>query len=158
MPSRTGVNVKPEIYAALAEHPRIVGIKEANGDISAAAKTIAACGDRCSVYSGNDDQTLAFAAIGAKGVISVAANLIPAEMHRLCASVRNNDMAAARDLNEKFLKLTALLFCEVNPIPVKAAIEMMFNRPQPLRLPLTGLTKANRGKLLAEMKRLSLAE
>ena len=156
VPSRTGVNIRPETYAALAEHPQIVGIKEAGGDLSAAAKTIALCDDRADVYSGNDDQTVSMMSVGAKGVISVASNLLPSEIHRLTYLMLNNDHQAACELQRNYLPLTEALFSEVNPIPVKTAIEELFHKKQYFRLPLTEMSKQKKDVLLQEMRRLHL--
>ncbi len=99
VPSRTGCNIKPETYLELSKHPNINAVKEANGDISSVAKTIALCGDDLYVYSGNDDQTLPMLALGGKGVISVFANVLPQEMHDLCASFLSGDAAKSRELH-----------------------------------------------------------
>ena len=151
VPSRTGVNILPETYRALAEHKNIAAIKEANGDISSVAKTIALCGDRLDVYSGNDDQTTAFLALGGKGVISVAANIIPDVMQ-----VMATDRTRSAVLQLEYLPLLNALFCEVNPIPVKAAVEMITGKPQPLRLPLTTISDSHHNSLLQLMKSYSL--
>ena len=156
VPSRTGVNIRPETYAALSEHKRIVGIKEANGDLSATARTVALCGENAAVYSGNDDQTVAMMAIGAKGVISVASNLIPREIHEMTRMALENDLLGASALQRRYLELMRLLFSEVNPIPVKAAAEAIFNKTQPLRLPMTRMTESSRARLLDELKELEL--
>ena len=158
VPSRTGVNVQPETYKALAEHRNIVAVKEANGDISSVARTRALCGDSLDVYSGNDDQTAAVMALGGKGVISVASNLIPKQMHELTQAALNGDCATAAAAQREYQRLMNLLFCEVNPIPVKAAAEMMFARKLPLRLPLTEITAPDREKLKDEMKSLKLLD
>ena len=139
VPARTGFNIAPETYAALSEHKNIVAVKEANGDLSALAKTVRLCGGRLDVYSGNDDQTAVFLALGAKGVISVAANVIPKTMHEMATNTR-----IAADLQIRYLDLINALFAEVNPIPVKAALEMMRGKRFPLRLPLTGMTDEKR--------------
>ncbi len=151
VPSRTGLNIQPETYLALSEHKNITAIKEANGDISAAARTIALCKDRLDIYSGNDDQTSAFTAMGGKGVISVAANVIPEEMHLIAT-----DPEQASALQLYWLDLLNVLFCEVNPIPVKAAMEELTGLPQSLRLPLTKLTEKKRAKLRDVMKHYDL--
>lgn len=156
VPSRTGVNILPETYAAITEHKNITGIKEANGDISAAAKTAALCKYKATIYSGNDDQTVGMMAVGAKGVISVAANVIPGPMHEITAHAINNDFFAAQTLQAKYLKLMELLFSEVNPIPVKAAVGSIFGCTLPLRLPLTPLSEKNLEKLRQELKSLNL--
>ncbi|MBQ6023429.1 MAG: 4-hydroxy-tetrahydrodipicolinate synthase [Clostridia bacterium] len=151
VPSRTGVNILPETYRALAEHKNIAAIKEANGDISSVAKTIALCGDRLDVYSGNDDQTTAFLALGGKGVISVAANIIPDVMQ-----VMATDRTRSAVLQLEYLPLLNALFCEVNPIPVKAAVEMITGKTQPLRLPLTTISDSHHNSLLQLVKSYSL--
>ncbi len=151
VPSRTGVNILPETYRALAEHKNIAAIKEANGDISSVAKTIALCGDQLDVYSGNDDQTAAFIALGGKGVISVAANIIPDVMQVIAT-----DKERSAQLQLRYLPLLNALFCEVNPIPVKAALEMITGKPQPLRLPLTTISDSHHNSLLQLMKSYSL--
>ena len=147
VPSRTGVNVLPETYLALSEHKNIVAVKEANGDISAIAKTVKLCGNNLDVYSGNDDQTAAIAALGGKGVISVAANIIPEQMHIMAT---NREKAAALQL--EWLDLINALFCEVNPIPVKAAMEELTSCKYPLRLPLTEIKETNRTALRSVLK------
>ena len=158
VPSRTGVNILPETYKALAEHKNIAAVKEANGDISSVAKTRALCGDDLDIYSGNDDQTAAIMALGGKGVISVASNAIPREMHELTQAALQGDCERAAAIQREYQRLMNLLFCEVNPIPVKAAAEMMFARKLPLRLPLTEITTQNRDKLKNEMKSLKLLD
>lgn len=147
VPSRTGVNILPETYLALSEHKNIVAIKEANGDISAAAKTIALCKNKLNIYSGNDDQTVAMLSLGAKGVISVAGNIIPSVMHKICRAMLSGNISTANKLQAEYLELINFLFCEVNPIPVKAACEMIFGCNSTLRLPLTPITEKNKNKL-----------
>ena len=142
VPSRTGVNILPETYQALSEHPNIVAAKEANGNISSVAQTISLCGDHLDLYSGNDDQTAAICALGGKGVISVAANIIPAQMHQMAT-----EKEKAAYLQFEYIDLMDGLFSEVNPIPVKAAMEMLSGRRFPLRLPLTDITQKNKEKL-----------
>ena len=158
VPSRTGVNIQPATYAALAEHKNIVAVKEANGDISSVAETISLCKGSLDVYSGNDDQTTAMMALGAKGVISVASNIIPGQMRELTVAALRGDIETAAELQLKYFRLMKLLFCEVNPIPVKAATEMLFARKLPLRLPLTEMTAPNRVTLGKEMKSLKLLD
>ena len=158
VPSRTGVNILPETYAAITEHRNITGIKEANGDISAAARTAALCGANAAIYSGNDDQTVSMMAAGAKGVISVAANLIPRAMRDITSLALHNDFNAAQKLQAAHLRLMDLLFAEVNPIPIKAALSMLFKRDLPLRLPLTPLTPKNKEKLWDELTKKRIIE
>lgn len=147
VPSRTGVNILSETYLALSEHKNIVAIKEANGDISAAAKTISLCSNKLDIYSGNDDQTVAMMSMGAKGVISVASNIIPSVMHRICRAMLSGNINSASKLQTDYLELINFLFCEVNPSPVKAACEMIFGYNSTLRLPLTAITEHNKNKL-----------
>jgi 4-hydroxy-tetrahydrodipicolinate synthase len=139
VPSRTGVNILPETYKALSEHKRIVAVKEANGNISSVTETRRLCGDALDVYSGNDDQTAPILALGGKGVISVAANIIPNIMHEIAT-----DHERSTDLQIEYDRLLKALFCEVNPIPVKAAMETVWNHAFPLRLPLTSISDHNR--------------
>ena len=139
VPSRTGVNILPQTYKALSEHKRISAVKEANGNISAVAETRMLCANDLDIYSGNDDQTAPILSLGGKGVISVAANIIPRVMHEMATDPEKN-----ADLQIAYDKLLKALFCEVNPIPVKAAMEAIWNHSFPLRLPLTKITDKNR--------------
>ena len=157
VPSRTGLNIKPETYQALAEHKNIVAVKEANGDLSAAAKTASLCGDALTMYSGNDDQTVAMMALGAKGVISVAANAAPGLMHAVTQKALQNDLLGAGERQASLLRLTGLLFSEVNPIPIKAAVSYLYGRECPLRLPLTPMSEDKKRLLIRELDRLGLS-
>ncbi len=136
IPSRAGIGIDPETYAVLAEHPNINGAKEASGNISAFARTKALCGDRLYFWSGNDSDTVPMMALGAKGVISVASNLVPDGISRICDECLAGNYSAAAALNEHYAELFSLLFCEVNPIPVKAALSLMGLCSGELRLPL----------------------
>lgn len=140
VPSRTGVNIKPETYLELSKHPNIVAAKEANGDISALAKTIALCGDNLDIYSGNDDQITAFLSLGAKGVISVLSNVAPKVAHDIVASFHEGDAEKSRKLQLEYLRLCNDLFIDVNPIPVKEAMVMMGWDVGECRLPLAPLS------------------
>ncbi len=142
VPSRTGVGVAPETYAILADHPNINAVKEANGDIGAFARTKALCGDRLTFYSGNDSDTVAMMALGAKGVISVASNLAPGAVSRLCGLCLSGDFAAAEALSEQYMDLFTALFWEVNPIPVKTAMAMAGLCGAEMRLPLVPMSEA----------------
>ena len=153
VPSRTGVAIQPATYAALAEHPMIAAIKEANGDISKIAETIALVGDKLDLYSGNDDQIVPVMSLGGKGVISVLSNLIPAETSQMVKKYLSGDVRAAAKMQLDYLELINTLFCEVNPIPVKAAMHAMGYCSDDIRLPLTPMEDANRAKLLALMKK-----
>ena len=136
VPGRTGIGCSAELYARLAGHPRICGVKEASGDVSLVSHTIRLCGDALTVWSGNDDQTLAVMALGGRGVISVASNLVPREMSERCAAMLAGDMNRARDLHFRLADLFDALFCQVNPIPVKTALFHMGLAPLSFRLPL----------------------
>lgn len=152
VPSRTGCNLLPETVAALAEHPNIVAIKEASGNISQIAQTAALCGDKIDIYSGNDDQIVPILSLGGKGVISVLSNPLPSETQMICDRFFSGDVAGAAELQLKYLSLINALFCEVNPIPVKAAMAAMGYGENILRLPLTPMEDANREKLLSLMR------
>ncbi len=147
VPSRTGVTITPDTYKALAEHKNIVAVKEASSDVSAFIKSKALCGDTLDFYSGNDDLAVTMMSHGAKGVISVASNIIPRVLHRITELCNNNDFRNARILQEKHLKLMNSLFCEVNPIPVKYACSVRFGTKNKLRLPLTPITEENKQKV-----------
>lgn len=152
VPSRTGCNLLPETVAALAEHPNIVAIKEACGNISQIAQEAALCGDKIDIYSGNDDQIVPILSLGGKGVISVLANIMPAETSEMCRSFFRGDVDKARKMQLDLLPLINALFCEVNPIPVKAACAAMGYGENYLRLPLTPMEKDHEETLLALMR------
>ena len=152
VPSRTGCNITPETCAVLAKHPNIVAVKEASGNISQIAKVAQLCGDDLDIYSGNDDQIVPVLSLGGKGVISVLSNLLPKETSQMCHSFMEGDTETARNLQLKYLSLVDALFCEVNPIPAKAAMSAMGYCDNYLRLPLTTMEKPNEDKLLAIMK------
>lgn len=156
VPSRTGCSIQPVTYLELSKHPNIVATKEANGNISAIAKTIALCGDELDIYSGNDDQVLPILALGGKGVISVFANICPAETHDICEKFFQGDLAGSRELFLKYLPLMEDLFMDVNPIPVKEAMNMMGMECGPCRLPLCEMSPAAKEKLAAALKRYGL--
>lgn len=151
VPSRTGCNIKPETCAVLAKHPNIVAIKEASGDISQVAAISRLCGDNLDIYSGNDDQIVPVMSLGGKGVISVLSNLLPRETSQMCHAYLTGDVDTARDMQLKYLPLIDSLFCEVNPIPVKAAMSAMGYCDNYLRLPLTPMEDANEQRLLTDM-------
>ena len=153
VPSRTGVAIQPATYAALADHPMIAAIKEANGDISKIAETIALVGDKLDIYSGNDDQIVPVLSLGGKGVISVLSNLIPAETSQMVKKYLSGDVRGAAKMQLDYLALINALFCEVNPIPVNAAMHAMGYCSDDIRLPLTPMEDDNRAKLLALMKK-----
>ena len=136
VPSRTGVAIKPETYKELSKHPNIVATKEANGDLSSVAKTRYLCGDDLDIYSGNDDQTVPIMSLGGIGVISVMSNFLPQVMHEICAEYLNGNTAKAAELQIKYTGLINALFSDVNPIPVKAAMNLLGLAAGPCRLPL----------------------
>ncbi len=156
VPSRTGCNIKPETCATLAKHPNIVAIKEASGDISQVAAIARLCGDQLDIYSGNDDQIVPVMSLGGKGVISVLSNLLPRETSQMCHAYLTGDVEIARDMQLKYLPLIDSLFCEVNPIPVKAAMAAMGYCDNYLRLPLTPMEEANKKRLLNDMSEASI--
>lgn len=152
VPGRTGVNIQPATYAKLAEHPRIVGIKEANGDISSVVDTMARCGDKIDMYSGNDDQIVPILSMGGIGCISVLSNLLPAQTREICTRWFAGDVAGAAALQLRYKPLVDALFSEVNPIPAKAAMAAMGMCGETARLPLTPMEDAARANLLRQME------
>lgn len=157
VPSRTGVNIAPTTYAALAEHPNIVGFKEANGDISKIVETVALVGDRLAMYSGNDDQIVPLMSLGGIGVISVLSNILPRETAELCSRFLRGDVKGAAALQCRYHALTTALFSEVNPIPVKAAMAALGFCENSLRLPLTPMEEAKEAVMLELMRQEGLA-
>lgn len=140
VPSRTGVNIESATAKELAKNPLICGIKEASGNISQIAMTAALCGDELPLYSGNDDQVVPILALGGKGVISVVSNVAPEPVHHMCQLWFEGKVAESRDLQLQLMGLCKAMFCEVNPIPVKAALDMMGLPAGPCRLPLVPLS------------------
>lgn len=156
VPSRTGVSIAPETYVKLAQHPNIKAIKEASGNISEIAKTASLIGDTLDLYSGNDDQIIPILSLGGKGVISVLSNLMPGRTSRMCHHFLSGDIESARKAQLELLPLIDALFCQVNPIPVKAAMSKMGYCENLLRLPLTPMEGDEYDHLLALMKHHSL--
>ena len=152
VPSRTGVNIEPATYALLAEHPNIWAIKEANGNLSKIVETAALVGDKLDIYSGNDDQIVPLLACGGKGVISVLSNVLPSQSVEICNRYFAGDVAGAMELQKQYLPLINALFCEVNPIPVKAAMAAMGFCENYLRLPLVPMEQAHYDHLLTCMR------
>ena len=142
VPSRTGCNIKPKTYAELCKHPNIVAAKEASGDISQVALIRSLCGDKLDIYSGNDDQTVPFMSLGALGVISVFANICPEEMHNICQLCLDNDFAEAQKLHFHYIELMNIMFSDVNPIPVKTAMNLFGFEAGECRLPLVPMSVA----------------
>ncbi|MBR1660265.1 MAG: 4-hydroxy-tetrahydrodipicolinate synthase [Oscillospiraceae bacterium] len=158
VPSRTGVGIEPATYAKMAEHPNIAAIKEANGDISKIVETASLVGDKLDIYSGNDDQIVPILSMGGKGVISTMSNLIPKQTALLCARFFAGDVAGAAELQKKLIPLIRSLFCEVNPIPVKAAMAKMgFCEPY-IRLPLTEMEPEHAETMYGRMRALGLID
>lgn len=153
IPGRTGVTMKPETIVTLCrEVPNIVGVKEASGNFSSIA-TMMHLADGCvDLYSGNDDQIVPLLAMGGKGVISVLSNVAPRQAHDICQSFFDGDVKRSLKLQLEAVPLISQLFCEVNPIPVKAAMNLMGKEVGPLRLPLTEMEAANQKNLAAAMK------
>ncbi len=153
VPSRTGVNIEPSTYVKLSEHPMITGIKEANGNLSKIVETFALVGDKLDIYSGNDDQIVPILSMGGSGVISVLSNVLPAETVQICRSYFEGKIADAAKAQCHYLDLINALFCEVNPIPVKAAMSLMGYCENYLRLPLTVIEDEHFDLLKKAMKR-----
>ncbi len=151
VPSRTGVNIAPETAKILSAHPKINAIKEASGNISQVAKIAALCGDELNIYSGNDDQIVPLLSLGGKGVISVLAHVAPQETHDICRLWFDGDTAASAALQLKVLDLCGALFCDVNPIPVKAAMNLLGYDAGTCRLPLVPLSDGNLEKVRAAL-------
>ncbi len=147
VPSRTGVDIPVSVYQCLAQIPNMAGVKEASTDISKIAKIKAACPSDFAVWSGNDDQAAAVMALGGQGVISVLSNVVPVETQAMAQAALDGDFDTAADLQIKLLPLIELLFCEVNPIPVKAAMKLIGYDCGECRLPLTPMSRENLEKL-----------
>lgn len=157
VPGRTGVNIKPATYEVLADHPRIVGIKEANGDLSSVVDTMARCGHKIDMYSGNDDQIVPIMSMGGIGCISVLSNVLPAETKKISDSWFAGDVAEAARLQMYYKPLVDALFSEVNPIPAKAAMAALGLCSDYARLPLTPMEDATRQNLLKCMREVGLS-
>lgn len=152
VPSRTGCNITAETAAYLAKNvENIVGIKEASGNISQIAKLAHLAGDAIDIYSGNDDQIVPIMSLGGKGVISVLSNVAPKETHDICEMYLNGDVKGSCELQLKAMPLVDALFCEVNPIPVKTAMNLMGYEVGPMRMPLTPMEEAHVAQLKKAM-------
>ena len=154
IPGRSAVNIAPETVARLAKHPNIVALKEASGSMDYVSQLVSLCD--ITVLSGNDNLTLPLLALGAAGAISVLANVAPRHCADMVAAAQGNDWARARDIHYQTFGLVEALFCETNPIPVKAALAMMGMIGGEIRLPLTPLTEKNAPRLRAELEKLGL--
>jgi len=158
VPSRTGVGIEPKTYQALADHPNIWAIKEANGNIAKIVETRALVGDKLDIYSGNDDEVVPILSVGGAGVISVLSNVLPKETSMMCHRFFEGDLNGALELQLKYTPLIKALFSEVNPIPVKAAMAKLGWCEDWLRLPLTPMEEEHRSALFDRMKDLGLIE
>ncbi len=158
VPSRTGTAIKPETYKELSKHENIVAIKEANGDISSIAKTMSLCQGDLDLYSGNDDEIVPIMSLGGIGVISVLSNILPRETHNICEEFLKGNVEKARDMQLKYVSLINALFSDVNPIPVKEAMNMMGLGMGPLRMPLAPMTDSARAALREELKKHGLVK
>jgi 4-hydroxy-tetrahydrodipicolinate synthase len=152
VPSRTGCNILPDTYLELSKHPHIHAVKEASGDISSVAKTISLCGENLHVYSGNDDQIIPMMSLGAKGVISVFANICPEQCRDMTHSYLEGNVKKSADFQIKYLDLINALFSDVNPIPVKEALKIMNIDCGECRMPLTSINKNAREILINALK------
>ena len=156
VPGRTGIGLTAETYKILSKHPNINGVKEASGDFSLFSRTRALCGDDLFVWSGNDDNTVPMMSMGALGVISVASNIVPGAVTELCKLCLNGDFKAATELYFKYADLFEKLFIEVNPIPVKTAMNLMGMDVGNLRLPLVDMAPETLAKLKTSLTNLGL--
>lgn len=156
VPSRTGVSIRPQTYLELSKHENIVAVKEASGDISSLAETISLCKDNLAVYSGNDDQTVPILSLGGIGVISVFSNICPKECHDMVQSYLNGNIEKSKEIQLKYLKLMNAMFCDVNPIPVKEALNLMGFNVRRCRMPLDVLSDSSNEKLKEILKEYSL--
>ena len=156
VPSRTGIGISAETYKTLSAHPNVNGVKEASGDFSLIGKTIALCGDDLYLWSGNDDNTVPMMAMGALGVISVASNLVPSVLSKLCALCLEGDFAAAAALYGKYAALFSTLFIETNPIPVKTAMRLCGLDSGLMRLPLTDMNEEHLSILQSCLREIGL--
>ena len=147
VPSRTGVNILPETAAEIAKLPRVNGIKEASGNLEQIAKIKELCGDELNISSGNDDQIVDVLERGGKGVISVLSNVCPQETHDIVAKYLDGDIEGSKKMMNKYMKLAKNLFCDVNPIPVKEAVNMIGFNAGKCRLPLIDMTDENKAMI-----------
>ena len=155
VPSRTGMTIEPETALELSKNPLICGVKEASGNIAQIAATAALCGDELPLYSGNDDQVIPLLSLGGKGVISVVANFAPAAMHEMCRLWFEGKVEQSRKLQLEMMGLCKAMFCDVNPIPVKAAMNMLGLPAGPCRLPLVELSEEKRQLVRRQLEKLN---
>ena len=158
IPSRTGVNIEPATFVELAKHPRIAAIKEASGNLSKMVEEFALLDGSLDIYSGNDDQIVPTLSMGGKGVISVLSNIMPKETVAMCDAFFAGDVATAAKMQCKYLPLIQALFCEVNPIPVKAALATMGRMEGVIRLPLKEMEEDHQEKMVSIMRGFGLVD
>jgi 4-hydroxy-tetrahydrodipicolinate synthase len=158
VPSRTGCNLEPQTAAELADHERVVGLKEASGDLKQACRAIELCGDRLSVVSGEDFLSVPMIAVGGAGVISVVANVVPKGFGTMVRAALEGRMGEARKLHYRYMDLADALFLETNPVPAKTALAMMDLMEEDVRLPLCPMSGPNREKLADVLQRHELIE
>lgn len=158
IPSRTGVNIEPATFVELAKHPRIAAIKEASGNLSKMVEEFALLDGSLDIYSGNDDQIVPTLSMGGKGVISVLSNIMPKETVAMCDAFFAGDVATAAKMQCKYLPLIQALFCEVHPIPVKAALAAMGRMEGVIRLPLTEMEEDHQEKMVSIMRGFGLVD
>lgn len=151
VPSRTGVNIKPDTYKELSKHQNIVAVKEASGNLSQIAEIKYLCGDELDIYSGNDDQTVPVMSVGGMGVISVVSNIIPKVMHDICNLYLNGYTQASAELFTKHIGLMNAMFCDVNPVPVKEAMNLLGLAAGPCRLPLCPTDEKNKNLIKSKL-------
>ncbi len=156
IPGRTGMNISVETMEKLAHHKNIVAVKEASGNISYTAQLAATCGELIDIYSGNDDMIVPIMSLGGKGVISVLSNILPKETHEIAQLCLDNDFRKAGELQLKYMELINSLFCEVNPIPVKEAMNQLGMDAGSCRMPLTKMSANNVARLMSAMQRLGM--
>ena len=156
VPSRTGMNVLPQTYKRLSEHENIVAVKEAGGNISSIAKTAMLCKEDLWIYSGNDDQIVPILSLGGQGVISVLSNILPDAVSKICKHFFNGEVKKSADLQIKYFDLVEAVFCDVNPMPIKYALNAMGFEVGGCRLPLTDLSTANRALVSETLKKYNM--
>ena len=158
VPGRTGCNLLPKTVAKLAEHPNIVAVKEATGNMAQMVEIMHLCGDKIDIYSGNDDQIVPILSLGGKGVISVLSNILPKQTKEICSRFFNGDVKGSAELQLKLLEFANNLFIDVNPIPVKEAMNIMGKNVGQCRLPLIRSEDEKIAKLFASMEKLGLTK
>ncbi len=154
VPSRTGVTIKPETYKELSRHKNIVAAKEASGDLVSLMRAINLCGDELYFYSGNDDIIVPFMSVGGVGVISVLSNILPNDVHNMCSLCFSGDYKSAAEYQLRYMNLIDSLFSDVNPIPIKAAMNKLGLGVGPVRLPLYQMDDKNLKKLSLELQKI----